>query len=550
MTSKILWGISQYHKNNKISSIAMCPYDNPKTPFFTCGDDDKIFKWYFRGDNYVNENYIEVPEARFTAIALHPKYQNCLYIGDYLGRVIVLDINSKKILKQFRVANEAVSSFGFSKNFENLITIGYSNGMIMMYYNGVYQATITNEKKETEKFKSFCYFSDDNTLIYKEDNNNLLVSQINFINNKTIFIPKDQVNYRKIEIIDIQLHPSEKYLGILLSNNRIDLRDVDDIRNTLGVIYFGDDNFINGFCFDISGKFMLVATDEFVKVVDVTKAGQELTTIEVKRVNLVRVAENGRHVILFSKDGAMLVCENDKVVKGEIFDFRDREVQEGKSVWNSFTIPKFPDEKRNLDLNCKKAPKRNFRDKRSENTSLCEESVQSEEESIKSGYRGHTHYVEEDPVKESVKNYFSTISNTKYFPMNSVPQLSRIPKGFYSRVSLSRNQVELMSRQSQYSTRLQNITNAINTLTSKGMFSDEGMSKDSSVNNSMRYINNTPKRKVYEEKSDIDDVGDGTLRKSLNALDNQDENLSMGSSIEDENKDSVTDDIDYIEKII
>ena len=342
-----------------ISSIN-APSNQADSPFyfFTIGMDGSIYKWYYRGDIWTNYSFRS--DAKFTAAKIHPKYQNLLYVGDNFGNMFVFNVDSDeiRITNKFKVANCAVDQISFDENKDNIVAIGYSNGMIMIYRveenQGIFlvrlcddymEDHIIEQKKKMNYIKSFVYFFKYETkkCIYLSKENTLSISNFNYINNQIVKMIEDEISYEKKNLIinDIKIHPSEKYAIILLNNNQIDIRETKNY-STSGVIDLKGGYGLN-FIIDTSGEFIFVNEEkEQNKIIEVfeLKKGKKIDEIkDLFNVSKFSILKDGKYIMLCGFDGSMCILNNIQKIKRAIFNYKDEERTKSQEyIWDKFDI--------------------------------------------------------------------------------------------------------------------------------------------------------------------------------------------------------------------
>lgn len=342
-----------------ISSIDT-PYNQSDSPFsfFTISMDGSIYKWYYRGDIWTNYSFRI--DAKFTAAKIHPKYQNLLYVGDSFGNMFAFNVDGDeiKIANKFKVANCAVDQISFDENKDNIVAIGYSNGMIMLYRveknQGIFLIRLCDEfmedytiekKKKMNFIKSFVHFFkyETNKCIYLSRENTLSISNFNYINNQIVKMIEEEISYeaKHLLINDIKIHPSEKYAIILLNNNQIDIREMQNY-STSGVIDLKD-NYGFNFIIDTSGEFIFINEEKdqnkIIEVFDIKK-GKKIEEIKnLFNISKFSIMKDGKYIMLCGFDGSMCIMNNIPKIKRAIFNYRDEERTKSQEyIWNKFDI--------------------------------------------------------------------------------------------------------------------------------------------------------------------------------------------------------------------
>ena len=349
-----------YGHKNKIISLDISSYENENNnnAFYTISQNGPLIKTYFNGSKFTNLIYND-EKIKFTTCKINPKYNNLLYAGDDMGNLYIFDIDNRKfeLINIEKIANFKIDSISFNNNINNdYFSIGFDSGMITIHdinfqdYKSDFILKVCedfNYNCNKEKINSFCYFYediDDNRICYLSKENVIMIGNLNSINNKIILMNEANYSYNINKfgyILDIKIHPSKKYLFILLSTHQIDIRDLDNINVRIGVIDLFQFKKVNKIDFDISGDFMIYSNYDNLYIYNLRKNKVYKEINKLFNMTFCKFTNDGRYFILCGNNGSICIMLNFNDIKNFIYNYKDDEIKYGINKIRERFILKF-----------------------------------------------------------------------------------------------------------------------------------------------------------------------------------------------------------------
>ena len=336
------------HKNKIISlELSLCENENNNIAFYTISENGLLIKSYFDGIKFNNVS-VNYEEINFTTCKINPKYNNLLHVGDDMGNLYIFDINDDKLLllNKDKIANFKIDSISFNYTINNnYFCIGFDSGMLRMYnidlqnYKCDFVLKICDDFKQNiynnNKINSFSYFYEDindNRICYLSNQNSITIGNLNSINNNLVLVNEKHIFYDINKfgyILDIKIHPSKKYIFILLSSNQIDIKDLEDINTGIGIIDFIQFPNTYKINFDITGELMLFSNGNnfymyFLRKNQICKQIEQIFDI-----SFFNITNDGRYIILCGKNGFICIILNFNDIKTLIYNYKDAEIKFG-----------------------------------------------------------------------------------------------------------------------------------------------------------------------------------------------------------------------------
>lgn len=412
--------------------------------FYTVDLDGVLLKWFYRGDKWSNVQFRTGYDIQFTFCKLHPKYQNELYVGDRMGNVYVFDVDSDiRIINRFKVANFKIDSITFDENKDNIIAIGFTNGMIMMYKveenKGTFMIKICDDfidesVNKGKLIKSYFHFFkyEYNKCIYLSKDNIISISNFNYINNSIVNMIEEEISYDRYNTVinDIKMHPSEKFVIVLLDNKQIDIRELTNY-STVGVIDIEEDI---GYSLnvDISGEFLIVngekEKENVIAVYNVIKGKKTEEMNGLFDIERYAMVKDGRYLILCGTEGSLCIMNNIQRIKRKIFNFRDEERKSSTHIWDKFDI--LYDKERTVIKTVKKVNKENTINPKKSNEIIIHHSKKNDEMYINDSTR------ESQKDKKETKEipiHYNTYTNQK---SSNIYASQTVPSSVYNNKTL------------------------------------------------------------------------------------------------------------------
>ena len=602
--------------SNTITSIATTSSDS-QIVFYTVGLDGALAKWFYRGDRWSNLQF-RMGETAFTFCGLHPKYQNELYVGDRLGTVYVFDVDSDiRVAKRFKVANFRIDRIAFDENRDNIIGVGFANGMVMLYRvedgQAVFMIKICDDFRDESVskgnlIKSYIHFFkyEENKCIYLSKEDTISISNFNYINNSMVNLIEEEISYKQYNtvIYDIKVHPSEKFVLVLLDNRQIDIRDLTNFA-TVGVIDI-EENIACNITVDISGEYVLVNGENAIAVYSVMKGKKAEEIKGIFDVGQFTMVKDGRYLVLCGNEGSVCIMNNVQRIKRKIFNFRDEERKNNSwQLWDKFDI--LYDKERTVIKKVNKVQTKKSNEviihhsnkTNKHNEMYINDSTRESQKNIPIHYNTCTNIYTSQTIPSSVynnktlesyrchtqannttwkKNHqnLNSVTLTKdpsIFPVSQAPTIEKVDQRYLASQSLAYPRViptivEKASKKQQDSIRYTNISNAIkNVLVSSHQSNtyrpNQTQSANTSMSNSSYYINNnidnirSRKRKQNDPETidniTINSVTNHSVSESAGNKNNVTvtkkenyEDFSIISTISKNGRFSIADDIDYI----
>ena len=585
--------------SNTITSIDTSSSDN-QIVFYTVSLDGVLSKWFYRGDRWSNLQFRMGTE--FTFCKLHPKYQNELYVGDRMGTVYVFDVDCNiRVAKRFKVANFKIDRISFDESRDNTIAVGFTNGMIMMYKveedKANFMIKICDDfidDSVSRVIKSFIHFFkyEDNKCIYLSNENTLSISNFNYINNSIVNIIEEEISYKQFNTVihDIKVHPSEKYLFVLLNNRQIDIRDLINCA-TVGVIDIQEE-IAYSISVDISGEYVVVNGENAISVYSATKDKRIEEIKGIFDVGQFAMVKDGRYLVLCGNEGSVCIMNNFQRIKRKILNFRDEERNNHSQVWDKFDI--VYDKEHTMIKTVSKAKAKKSNDVIIHHSNKKEmyinDSTRESQKELPIHYNTHQNIYASQTIPSSVYNnktiesyrcytqannttwrknhqnlnYVTLTKDPSIFPASQAPTIEKVDQRYLNSQSLTYpkvmpNIVEKASKKQQDSIRYNNISNAIKNVLSSHQSNTyrPNLSNSTSMTNSSYYINNNIdniRKRKQNEPDTIDNLTSNSVtnhsmsQSTVNKIPKKEnyEDFSIISTISKNGKVSITDDIDYI----
>ncbi len=346
-----------YGHKNKIISLDISSYDNENNnnAFYTISQNGPLIKTYFNGSKFTNLIYNN-EKIKFTTCKINPKYNNLLYAGDEMGNLYIFDIDNRKfeLINIDKIANFKIDSISFSNNIKNdYLSIGFDSGMITIHDINIqdYKCDFIlkvcddfNNNFNKEKINSFCYFyeDNDNRICYLSKENSIMVGNLNSINNNIILMNEANYSYNISKfgyILDIKIHPSKKYIFILLSSYQIDVRNLDNINVRIGILDLFQYKKVNKIDFDISGDFMIYSNYDNLYIYNLRKNKVYKEINKLFDMSFCKFTNDGRYFILCGNNGSFCIMLNYNDIKNLIYNYKDAEIKYGiKKVREMFNL--------------------------------------------------------------------------------------------------------------------------------------------------------------------------------------------------------------------
>ena len=348
-----------YGHQNKIISLELSLYENENNniAFYTISENGLLIKSYFDGMKFNNISF-NYKEINFTTSKINPKYNNLLYVGDDMGNLYIFDINDNKfsLLNKDKIANFKIDSISFNYTINNnYFCIGFDSGMLRMYnidlqnYKCDFVLKICDDFKQNiynnNKINSFSYFYEDindNRICYLSNQNSITIGNLNSINKNLILVNEKNIFYdinKYGYILDIKIHPSKKYIFILLSSNQIDIKDLEDINIGIGVIDFIQFPNTYRINFDITGELMLFSNKNNCYMYFLRKNQICKQINQIFDITFFNITNDGRYIILCGNNGLICILFNFSDIKTLIYNYKDAEIKFGiKKVKEMFYL--------------------------------------------------------------------------------------------------------------------------------------------------------------------------------------------------------------------
>ena len=347
-----------YGHKNKIISLDISSYENENNnnAFYTISQNGPLIKTYFNGSKFTNLIYND-EKIKFTTCKINPKYNNLLYAGDEMGNLYIFDIDNRKLelINIEKIANFKIDSISFNNNIKNdYLSIGFEYGMITIHEINIqdYKCDFVlkvcddfNHNYNKEKINSFCYFYedvDDNRICYLSKENSIMIGNLNSINNNIILMNEANYSYNISKfgyILDIKIHPSKKYIFILLSSFQIDVRNLDNINVRIGIIDLFQYKRVNKIDFDISGDFMIYSNYDALYIYNLRKNKVYKEINKLFDMSFCKFTNDGRYLILCGNNGSFCIILNYNDIKNLIYNYKDSEIKYGiKKVREMFNL--------------------------------------------------------------------------------------------------------------------------------------------------------------------------------------------------------------------
>lgn len=355
------------HHTNTINALEWV--NESSLTFYTSSADNQLIKWYYRGDKWINESQSLPKGKHFTCLKVHPQFNNILFATDNNGNIIQIDLWAKTktdSTKTFRVANFPIEYLAFNKG--NYVAFGFNTGMIMIYtldfnskcdfslllYEDFINEDLASKKTLNNHMTSFIHFlSEDNMLIFRSGITKIALAGINRINNVMVPSIEEELEYdTNDDIINITVHPSDKYIFVLLQSNQINIRKIITWKN-MGVIDLSAkaDN-CQRINIDYTGTFLSVestnikGTMKNSNILIYEIASGELVTEsgELFPISKHIISNDGRFIIATGIDGTMSIIKLSKEIKEKMYCVFDL-INSNDKYWKTYSIG-YPIQKR------------------------------------------------------------------------------------------------------------------------------------------------------------------------------------------------------------
>ena len=133
-------------------------------------------------------------------------------------------------------------------------------------------------------------------------------------------------------ILDIKVHPCQKYLFILLSSNQVDIRDLEDINIRIGVIDLFQYQKTNKINFDVSGDLMIFSNKDSLYMYHLRKNKIYKEISHIFDISFCDITKDGRYIILCGNNGIICILSNYDDIKCIIYNYKDAEIKYGMAV--------------------------------------------------------------------------------------------------------------------------------------------------------------------------------------------------------------------------
>lgn len=336
-----------YGHNNKIISLDISSAENNNISFYTISENGPLIKSYFNGKKFINKIFKQ-EKINFTVCKINPKFNNLLFLGDDMGNLYIFNIENENLtlVNIEKIVNFKIDSINFdNKKNNNYICIGFNLGSLSIYnFNTenlkcefvlkICEDFIQNFHNK-EKINSFCYFyqdTNDNRICYLSKENSISIGNLNSINNNLVLMNEEFYTYKINKfgyILDIKIHPSQKYFFILLSSNQIDVRNLDDINVRNGIINLSPYSKINKINFDITGNFMTFTVFDSFYIYNLKKNKIHNEINNLFDISISKISNDGRFIIICGKNGIICVLNNFNDIKNVIYNYKDEVIKLG-----------------------------------------------------------------------------------------------------------------------------------------------------------------------------------------------------------------------------
>ena len=338
-----------YGHKNRINSLDICLFENEENniAFYTISEDGPLIKTYYDGVKFNNKAFNQ-EKIKFTTCKINPKYNNLLFVGDEIGNLYIFNINNDdlSLLKKEKIANFKIDSINFNNTINiDYICIGFDSGTLIIYnidiqkYKFDFLLKVCDDFRQNliikDKIHSFIYFYpevDDNRICYLSNENSVSIGNLNSINNNLILMNEANYSYNIDKfgyILDIKVHPCQKYLFILLSSNQVDIRDLEDINIRIGVIDLFQYQKTNKINFDVSGDLMIFSNKDSLYMYHLRKNKIYKEISHIFDISFCDITKDGRYIILCGNNGIICILSNYDDIKCIIYNYKDAEIKYG-----------------------------------------------------------------------------------------------------------------------------------------------------------------------------------------------------------------------------